>query len=148
MYFIYGGKYAKIGLDSPEDDSFLIGGGYEAPSIDIASGGVLASGITPVIATYEKDAPANRKVFAWAASGGNLTLRSVNDSGGADIGLNILNNGSEITSFEFKKPVKMESGALDFTAMPTFADNAAAAAGGLGVGRVYKTTTGELRIVV
>lgn len=31
---------------------------------------------------------------------------------------------------------------------PTYADNAAAVAGGLAVGRLYKTSTGEVRIVV
>ena len=32
--------------------------------------------------------------------------------------------------------------------LPTYADNATAAAAGLAVGRFYKTVTGELRIVV
>ena len=32
--------------------------------------------------------------------------------------------------------------------VPTYADNAAAVSGGLAVNRVYKTATGELRIVV
>lgn len=31
---------------------------------------------------------------------------------------------------------------------PTYADNAAAVAAGLAVGRLYKTSTGEVRIVV
>lgn len=34
------------------------------------------------------------------------------------------------------------------TGLSTFADNAAAVAGGLAVGRVYRTVTGELRIVI
>jgi len=34
------------------------------------------------------------------------------------------------------------------TGIPTYADNAAAVSGGLGVGDIYKTTIGELRIVV
>lgn len=34
------------------------------------------------------------------------------------------------------------------TALPEYADNAAAVAGGLGVGGVYKTAAGALRIVV
>lgn len=37
---------------------------------------------------------------------------------------------------------------LRLTALPTFANNAAALAGGLVVDDVYKTSTGELRIVV
>jgi len=37
---------------------------------------------------------------------------------------------------------------LRLTALPVYADNAAALAGGLIEGDVYKTSTGELRIVV
>jgi hypothetical protein len=37
---------------------------------------------------------------------------------------------------------------LRLTALPEFADNAAALAGGLIDGDIYKTVTGELRIVV
>ena len=37
---------------------------------------------------------------------------------------------------------------LRLTALPIFANNAAALAGGLIAGDVYKTSTGELRIVV
>jgi hypothetical protein len=37
---------------------------------------------------------------------------------------------------------------LKLTALPEYADNAAALAGGLIAGDVYKTATGELRIVV
>ena len=37
---------------------------------------------------------------------------------------------------------------LKLTALPTFANNAAAITGGLIAGDVYKTSTGELRIVV
>jgi hypothetical protein len=37
---------------------------------------------------------------------------------------------------------------LKLTALPIYANNAAAIAGGLIAGDVYKTATGELRIVV
>jgi hypothetical protein len=37
---------------------------------------------------------------------------------------------------------------LRLTALPTYANNAAALAGGLIANDVYKTSTGELRIVV
>jgi hypothetical protein len=37
---------------------------------------------------------------------------------------------------------------LTLTALPVYANNAAAIAGGLIAGDVYKTSTGELRIVV
>jgi len=37
---------------------------------------------------------------------------------------------------------------LQLTTLPIYANNAAAIAGGLTVGDIYKTSTGELRIVV
>jgi hypothetical protein len=37
---------------------------------------------------------------------------------------------------------------LRLTALPVYANNSAAVSGGLIVGDVYKTSTGELRIVV
>ena len=37
---------------------------------------------------------------------------------------------------------------LNLLNLPTYDDNAAAVAGGLSVNDVYKTTTGELRIVI
>jgi hypothetical protein len=40
------------------------------------------------------------------------------------------------------------NGTVRFQALPTYADNAAALTGGLVVHDVYKTSTGELRIVV
>jgi len=37
---------------------------------------------------------------------------------------------------------------VNYTALPTFADNSAATGGGLATNRLYKTATGEIRIVV
>lgn len=45
-------------------------------------------------------------------------------------------------------PGPMRATTLALTNLPEFADNAAALAGGLAVDDVYKTATGELRIVV
>ena len=42
----------------------------------------------------------------------------------------------------------LESGTLKLTAIPTYANNAAAVAGGKKVGEVYKTAAGALMIVV
>jgi hypothetical protein len=52
-------------------------------------------------------------------------------------------SGVEAESFRVKS-----SGVIKLAATPTYADNAAAAGGGLAVGDVYQTATGELRIVV
>jgi len=48
----------------------------------------------------------------------------------------------------FVSPVQMESGNIKMSGIPTYVNNAAAVAGGLSVDQVYKTATGELRIVV
>lgn len=45
-------------------------------------------------------------------------------------------------------PGPLRANTLVLTNLPVFADNATALAGGLGVGTVYRTGTGELRIVV
>jgi hypothetical protein len=50
---------------------------------------------------------------------------------------------TSVTRFEFKT-----NGTINITTITTYANNAAALAGGLVVGDVYKTSTGELRIVV
>lgn len=45
-------------------------------------------------------------------------------------------------------PGPVQASTLVLTNLPVFADNAAAVAGDLVVGAVYRTATGELRIVV
>ena len=45
-------------------------------------------------------------------------------------------------------PGPLQASTLVLTNLPVFADNAAAIAGDLVLGAVYKTSTGELRIVV
>lgn len=49
---------------------------------------------------------------------------------------------------QVNNPGSIRGTTLKLTALPTFANNAAALAGGLVVDDVYKTSTGELRIVV
>jgi hypothetical protein len=45
-------------------------------------------------------------------------------------------------------PGPQQATTLKLTDLQEFADNAAALAGGLAVGEVYRTATGELRIVI
>jgi len=49
---------------------------------------------------------------------------------------------------QINNPGDAISTTIRLTALPTYVDNAAAVAGGLIAGDVYKTSTGELRIVV
>lgn len=52
-------------------------------------------------------------------------------------------SGARSNGFAVRK-----NGVLEAKNLPTFASNATALAGGLIVGQIYKTATGELRIVV
>lgn len=45
-------------------------------------------------------------------------------------------------------PGPLQASTLVLTNLPVFADNATALSGGLALGTVYRTATGELRIVV
>ena len=56
-------------------------------------------------------------------------------------------SGTTVQNFSTRMTLK-SSGVLNLNATPTYADNTAAIAGGLVVNDVYKTATGELRIVV
>jgi hypothetical protein len=46
------------------------------------------------------------------------------------------------------RPIRITAATLKLPNLPTYADNAAALAGSLVAGDVYKTATGELRITV
>lgn len=49
---------------------------------------------------------------------------------------------------QVNNPGPVQASALTLTGLSVYANNAAAVAGGLPTGAVYKTSTGELRIVV
>jgi len=49
---------------------------------------------------------------------------------------------------QVNNPGPLRATTLTLTGLPTYANNAAAVAGGLSVNDVYKTATGELRIVI
>ncbi len=49
---------------------------------------------------------------------------------------------------QVKNPGPVQASTITLTNLSTYANNAAAVAGGLPEGAVYKTSTGELRIVV
>ena len=49
---------------------------------------------------------------------------------------------------QVNNPGPLRATTITLTALPVYANNAAALAGGLGVDDVYRTSTGELRIVI
>ena len=61
---------------------------------------------------------------------------------------NVLEIGSEGAGTGSEQPVRITAATLKLPNLPTYADNAAALAGSLVSGDVYKTATGELRITV
>ena len=132
------GNYATPGLCFSGITLFGDSGLVQAPFV--GDSGIEAKGNAPGVFLYETDAAADAKFWSIGASAGVLYFRTIaDDSTSANIYLNINRTGTTPTSVQF--PIKMR-----YTGAATYADNAAAIAGGLGVGDVYKTATGELRI--
>jgi len=116
------------------------GTGFQKPLV--SSEGVQVYGPLPTYSWYESDAAADAKGWSVGPSSGSLIFRVFNDNGTA--GENFLQVARTGATVDYIEPLKK----LRLTNTPTFANNAAAIAGGLGVNDVYKTSTGELRIVV
>jgi hypothetical protein len=60
----------------------------------------------------------------------------------------ILSNNVEAVTANLDNIAPKTGNAISIISLPTYADNASAVAGGLALDRIYKTATGELRIVV
>ena len=84
---------------------------------------------------------ADNKYWDWVFSAGAMYLRCVNDAyGAAGTVFTVARSGTTVSSFTLGTLLKVTTS--------TYANNAAAVTGGLAVGSVYKTATGELREVV
>jgi len=65
-----------------------------------------------------------------------------------------LTAGAKLSQFILKTTLAIKnvfiqlSKKIDYTTIPTYADNASAVTGGLALGKPYKTPTGEVRVVV
>lgn len=70
--------------------------------------------------------------------GETLTMRVIIDGSNGNVGINTLSPAAKLHV----------NGTVRLQGLPTYANNAAALGGGLVVNDVYKTATGELRIVV
>jgi len=86
---------------------------------------------------------ANNKFWDFDyGAGDTFAFRAVNDAyGAAGAVFTVARSGTTVSSFTLATLLKLSS-------ISTYANNAAAVAGGLGVGSVYQTSSGELRIVV
>ena len=113
----------------------------------VMSGGTQMHGTSPGQLIYETDAGSNSKGWGQLASGGQLTDRLYEDDGGSPvIWRRISRSGTSVTLVEYLAPFRITTGFLELPGTPTYADEAAAAAGGLASGRIYKTAGGDLRV--
>jgi hypothetical protein len=104
----------------------------------------------------------NEELLIWDNTSNNRTSRNTdkratfvgtrNSTINSGVVNSVVVGGSGITATASNTvyvPSLVANGAvITLSGLPTYADNAAAVAGGLAVNRVYKTATGELRIVV
>jgi len=82
----------------------------------------------------------DKGIYNISSSGGKLAIGSI-AAGGGGVNIGAIN-------FERKTLSAVDYIVPSLINTPTFADNSAAVAGGLSTKDVYKTSTGELRIVV
>lgn len=128
------------------------GDGFQKPAV--GSEGTQVYGPLPVYSWYESDAGADAKGWSVGPSSGALLFRAFNDAGSAgDNYLQVLRSGTTVSRIETLRELRATAllkgtSTVSFTGIPTYADNAAAIAGGTVIGDVYKTATGDLRIRV
>ena len=133
--------YEDNGMDTNSAITISAGGAFGAGAIDLSSTACLLTGNgllgNSSIGSYTDGSVA---LTAGSSSPGNhpaLVLSCVTSTPSTPTSLTLTD-----ARLEALAPV------ISFVGLSTFADNAAATTGGLQAGRVYKTATGELRIVV
>lgn len=146
--FSYGLYYPVIAIDSVSTAKpWMVAGRGSAQTVSVPSGGFQAIGNTPSYVLWESDGVADGKGWAWIASGGELSLRLTNDAGVAvTTPITITRIGTAVNLMVFSQATRISTTNFSATALPVYANDAAAAAGGLTTGRIYQTATGELRI--
>ena len=146
-------------------DQVRIGGDLSSSGLEAASQFGITSSTAGSILSVESTA-ASQSATAVITAPGNATLQlndtseSGNDKGAYNIestggtfnigSLEIGGGGGNLDciTFERKTLSAVDYIVPRFENLPTFADNSAATSGGLATHDVYKTSTGELRIVV
>jgi hypothetical protein len=87
---------------------------------------------------------------AFDSSPARLTIQRASDAGAFEANyVAVMQDTGDVGINTIAPAAKLHvNGTIRFQGLPAYADNAAAVAGGLAVDDVYKTATGELRIVV
>ena len=124
--------------DANKQPQLLSGGG----------GGAGAGGVTITLAAAAPAAPSATDL--WYRTSAPVGLYIYDGAAWVDTGEGVLPAGPgspAVLSINAAGDIAWDApSALDFSAAPTYADDAAAATGGLTTGAVYKTTTGQLRV--
>ena len=98
---------------------------------------VIARGINAKLRIDETDAPADKKLWTWIAGSGVLYLRLLNDAENAfEDAISIYRAAEVVDRMIFKT-----GGKCYFMGLPVYANNAAAKAGGLSAGALYRTNS-------
>jgi len=79
---------------------------------------------------------------------GTITCQQVDASGRIDAQRVVVVQNVEAPTVNATIIAPISAGVISIVNLPTYADNASAVGAGLAVDRVYKTATGEIRIVV
>ena len=121
------------GDSDPRNDS-------EGASIDLHGNTATANtGKLDLVAGSAASA-ANTAIRMWTNTGSGQQ-QSMVITGAGDVGIGV---AAPTEKLEVNGTIKATD--INFTGLPTYADEAAATAGGLSTGDMYKTATGELRI--
>jgi len=108
----------------------------------IEAPGRMLAGVAPFYGWWETDQGADQKGWIMGSSAGDLIIRAKKDDGTSGSGLALTIKKSAGVPTE----VRFEPAQVTLQNIPTYANDAAAAAGGLAANRLYKTATGEVRI--
>lgn len=146
--FTYGLYYPTISVNSISTAKpWVISGQGFAQTVSVPTGGFQAVGNTPSYVLWESDNGVDAKGWAWIASGGALSLRLAADAGGTPTtALSVSRSGTSVTLIDISQTTRISTVGFNLTALGVYANEAAAVAAGLPTGRVYQTSTGELRI--
>ena len=142
------GAYSVIDYPIAFPSGFTVFGDGTVSKPPVGTEGVQVKGAFPNLSWFETDAGTNNKGWLFGPSAGNLYIRTFDDAlSTSDIVQTYFRSGGLVTRVEFQKELRATA-AFAATGILTYADNAAATAGGLPIGYVYKTATGEVRIRV
>lgn len=137
------GVYSLVSTGSTTSTQFsnghtAFGNGFVKPVV--SDQGIQANGQVPSLSLYESDAVLDSKGWYINASGGVLYFRTYDDaSTNNDIYAQVVRSGYNVSYFEFLKKLRLSN-------LSVYADNAAAISGGLSVGDIYRTSTGDIKV--